>query len=97
MKYIYIIASLVFLTACSDQPQEQSLEQLNKKSAREVTLMTQKQGDSVMHISKQIIWSNGEKIAEKMDTIITANRANNWGDGDSSLQLSQVPIYVTVQ
>ncbi len=97
MKYLIICAALFGFTSCGNQQEEQNLEQLNKKSAREVTLMTQKQGDSVLHISKQIIWSNGDKIAEKIDTIITANKVNAWGSSDTAQQLSQVPIYVTVQ
>lgn len=97
MKYLIIYAALFGFTACSNQQEEQSLEQLNKKSAREVTLVTQKQGDSVLHISKQIIWFNGDKVAEKTDTIVTANKMNSWGDVDSTQQLSLIPIYVTVQ
>ncbi len=97
MKHVLILtAALLGLASCGNE-QAQNLEQLDKKSAREVTLMTQKQGDSVWHISKQIIWYNGEKIAERYDTIITPSTLNTWGGGDSSQQLSLIPIYVTVQ
>lgn len=83
--------------SCSEANQEKPLEQLDKKSAREVVLVTETKGDSVLHITKQHIWFNGEKIADKSDTIITAKRVNTWSVGDTAQTLSEVPIYVTVQ
>lgn len=79
--------------------EKKNLEELDKKSAREVTLTTVKKGDSILHISKQNIWYNGDKIAEKVDTIITANKVTTWGKETEQEQIpmSEIPIYVTVQ
>lgn len=97
MKYIFFGLSILILMSCSEANQEKPLEQLDKKSAREVVLVTETKGDSVLHITKQHIWFNGEKIADKSDTIITAKRVNTWSVGDTAQTLSEVPIYVTVQ
>lgn len=83
--------------ACTNPQKEQALEQLDKKSAREVTLKTEVQGDSVLHITTQHIWFNGEQIASKVDTIKTENSPKTWDSVDSTKLLSKVPIYVTVQ
>lgn len=88
---------LLAMGACSNAQKEQPLEQLNKKSAREVTLKTVTQGDSVLHITTQHIWFNGEEIASKSDTLKTAVAPNTWDTVDSTQTLSKVPIYVTVQ
>ena len=85
------------LASCTNQPKEQTLEQLDKKSAREVTLKTVTQGDSVLHITTQHIWYNGEQVVSKSDTIKTENAPKTWGSVDSANTLSKVPIYVTVQ
>ncbi|GEM63199.1 hypothetical protein SF1_11810 [Sphingobacterium faecium NBRC 15299] len=97
MKYIFFGLSISILMSCSEANQDKPLEQLDKKSAREVVLVTETKGDSVLHITKQHIWFNGEKIADKSDTIITAKRVNTWSVGDTAQTLSEVPIYVTVQ
>lgn len=97
MKYIFFGLAMTVLISCTDAKQDKPLEQLDKKSAREVVLVTESKGDSVLHITKQHIWFNGEKIAEKSDTIITAKRVNTWSVADSTQTLSEVPIYVTVQ
>lgn len=97
LRNTLFILPLLGLGSCAEQAKEDSLEQLDKKSAREVTLMTVSKGDSVLHITRQHIWFNGEKIADKTDTLITANKVNTWNDSDSSKTLSQVPIFVTVQ
>lgn len=96
MKYLLAILPLLVLASCENQ-KEQTLEQLDKKSAREVTLKTITQGDSVLHITTQHIWYNGEQIASKSDTIKTASAPNTWDGIDSTKTLSKVPIYVTVQ
>lgn len=96
MKYSFILISVLGLVSCVNQS-EQALEQLDKKSAREVTLKTVTQGDSVLHITTQNIWYNGEQIAAKSDTIKTAIAPKSWGTVDTFSTLSKVPIYVTVQ
>ncbi|UIR54579.1 hypothetical protein LZQ00_09865 [Sphingobacterium sp. SRCM116780] len=97
MKYILTIMTLFALWSCSNPEDEQKLEQLDKKSAREVTLKTITQGDSVLHITVQNIWYNGDKIATKNDTIKTAAAPKTWNKVDSTQTLSKVPIFVTVQ
>lgn len=96
MKYLLVLLTATLLWSCS-QEKEAPLEQLNKKSAREVTLMTVKSGDSVYHITRQFIWFNGQKIAEKQDTIVTANKVNTWDTEAQKSSLGEIPIYVTVQ
>lgn len=97
MKYLIGVFSILALVSCSNQEKDQKLEQLDKKSAREVTLKTVVKGDSVLHITTQHIWYNGEQIAAKKDTIVTAAAPNTWDGVDSTKTLSKVPIYVTVQ
>lgn len=96
-KYLYLLASLALLASCNSEPKEEALEKLNKKSAREVTLTTIVQGDSVLHLTKQNIWFNGEQIAAKVDTLITPLKANTWSDTAGVAPLNRVPIFVTVQ
>jgi len=96
MKYTFIIISVLGLASCANEP-EQALEQLDKKSAREVTLKTVTKGDTVLHITTQHIWYNGEEIASKYDTIKTGIAPQTWGTVDTASTLSKVPIYVTVQ
>jgi lipopolysaccharide assembly outer membrane protein LptD (OstA) len=91
-----LFAIILLLLSCQEEA-KQNLEEINKKSAREVTLMTVQNGDTVYHITRQLIWLQGEKIAEKTDTIITANKATLWSEKDTTLLLNKVPIYVTVQ
>ncbi|MBP3943718.1 hypothetical protein J5U18_09105 [Sphingobacteriaceae bacterium WQ 2009] len=95
MNYLTLFSSILLLVSCQNQP-AQKLENLDKKSAREVTLTTVTKGDSVLHITKQKIWYNGEQIAEQNDTLITADKPSTWGGTDTT-SLRQVPIYVTVQ
>ncbi len=97
MKYSLAILCSIGFVACQDRQREQALEQLDKKSAREVTLKTVTEGDSVLHITTQHIWYHGEQIASKHDTIVTAVAPNTWDSADPSATLSNVPIYVTVQ
>src|SRR5690349_2027814 len=97
MKYLLALFSVIFTAACQQGQQEQPLTQLDKKMAREVTLKTVTEGDSVLHITTQHIWYNGEQIASKSDTIETAVMPNTWDSADSSATLSKVPIYVTIQ
>lgn len=99
MKYLVALGALFTCISCNQQ-QEQSkekLEQLDKKSAREVTLKTVTEKDSVLHITNQTIWFNGDQIATKSDTLKTAKAPKTWNAVDSSQNLSQVPIFVTVQ
>jgi len=95
MKYSIAFLALAFLGSCAG-PAEQKLESLDKKSAREVTLSTIDKGDSVLHITTQNIWYNGENIAQQVDTLITAAKPNTWNSTDTS-SLRHVPIFVTVQ
>lgn len=97
MKYLIVILSAFTFTSCGNMQKEQALEELDKKSAREVTLKTATQGDSVLHITTQHIWYNGEQVASKSDTIVTAKAPKSWDAVDPSKTLSNVPIYVTVQ
>lgn len=96
-QILLILTGIVLLSSCGPRDDEQALETLDKRSAREVTLMTVTRGDSVYHISRQLIWFNGEKIAEQTDTIVTANKMASWSAADSASSLNKVPIYVTVQ
>ncbi|QBQ42103.1 hypothetical protein [Sphingobacterium psychroaquaticum] len=95
MKYTLAFFALTFLLSCARE-KEQKLESLDKKSAREVTLTTVEKGDSVLHITKQNIWYNGERLAEKADTIITEAKPKTWNAADTN-SLRKVPIFVTVQ
>lgn len=97
MKYLLAVLCFISFMSCNNRESEQALEQLDKKSAREVTLKTITKGDSVLHITTQHIWFNGEQIASKNDTIVTALAPGTWTTSDSSTTLSKVPIYVTVQ
>lgn len=97
MKYLLAIFCFFTAAACQQKQSGQALEQLDKKAAREVTLKTVTKGDSVLHITTQHIWYNGEQIASGSDTIVTAAAPNTWDSVDSSATLRNVPIYVTVQ
>ncbi len=97
IKLLFGILSISVLASCGEAQKEQALEQLDKKSAREVTLKTVTQGDTVLHITTQHIWYNGEQIASKSDTITTPIAPNTWDGVDSTKSLNKVPIYVTVQ
>lgn len=92
--------SLFFITMAligCESNNNQNLESLDKKSAREVTLITVTNTDKVYHITKQNIWVNGEKIAEKTDTITTSLKENTWSNDSLTKKLNEIPIYVTVQ
>ncbi len=92
MKKILFLTliSTTFFACQSNKDENQNLEQIDKKSAREVVLSTKTVGDSVMHITKQKIWSNDLVIAEKVDTLITHKQ---YTPTDST----KIPIYVTIQ
>ena len=96
MKNIFAFASLLLLVGCNESTSE-NLENLDKKSAREVTLTTVTKNDTVYHLTKQIIWINGEQIANKVDTIKTPLKVQTWSADTTNMRLNQVPIYVTVQ
>ncbi|MGV0938338.1 MULTISPECIES: hypothetical protein [unclassified Empedobacter] len=90
-KILLITLPLTTFFACqSNKNENQNLEQIDKKSAREVVLTTETKGDSVLHITKQKIWSNDLIIAEKVDTLITHKQ---YTPTDST----KIPIYVTIQ
>ena len=90
-KILLITLPLATFFACqSNQNENQNLEQIDKKAAREVVLTTKTVGDSVLHITKQKIWANDLMIAEKVDTLITHKQ---YTPNDSI----KMPIYVTIQ
>ena len=99
MKKLYILPVLMLsLVSFMQNQNEDNLESLNKKSAREVVLTTKTNGDTVYHITKQIIWYNNEQIATATDTVITLKKANTWEiEKDSTMSLDKIPIYVTIQ
>lgn len=90
MKKIYLTVIILgsFYACQSGTEQEQKLEQLDKTSAREVTLSSKETGDTILHITNQKIWSNNQLISEKIDTLKTVKTvADSIG----------TPIYVTIQ
>ncbi|MBO6212671.1 hypothetical protein SAMN05421738_10774 [Algoriella xinjiangensis] len=90
-KIILLTITLTTFFACqSGNNKEQNLEQIDKKSAREVVLSTKTVGDSVLHITNQKIWANDLLIGEKVDTLITHKQ---FSPSDST----STPIYVTIQ
>jgi len=97
MKVTFLVLSLILFASCQNPTQEQALENLDKKSAREVTLTTITKGDTVYHLTKQNIWVNDVQIAQKTDTIKTKLTENTWSSDENMLKLNQIPIYVTVQ
>lgn len=97
MNHLITILAIFSLVSCQNTQNEQNLTQLDKKSAREVTLKTVTVGDSVLHITTQNIWYNGEQIVSKHDTIVTASVPTTWNSQDSLTTMNQIPIYVTVQ
>lgn len=98
MKNILFLGFTLALVSCTNTQKEDHLENLNKKSAREVVLSTKTNGDTVYHITKQIIWFNNEQIATTTDTVVTLKKENTWDTSqDSTLSLDRIPIYVTIQ
>ncbi|MDR2222100.1 MAG: hypothetical protein LBE34_05090 [Flavobacteriaceae bacterium] len=95
MKYILFVAIAILGVSCR-QSGDSNLEQLDKKSAREVSLKAVEVGDSILHITEQNIWANGQLIAQKSDTIKTAKQVPNW-DSTTPTTLVKTPIYVTVE
>jgi len=97
MKTTFVILSLILFASCQNPAQEQALENLDKKSAREVTLTTITKGDTVYHLTKQNIWVNGERIVQKVDTVKTSLTEKTWNSSENQVKLNEIPIYVTVQ
>lgn len=97
MKTTFVILSLILFASCQNPTQEQTLENLDKKSAREVTLTTITKGDTVYHLTKQNIWVNGERIVQKTDTVKTSLTEKTWSSSENQVKLNEIPIYVTVQ
>jgi|SRR5690554_211805 len=97
MKTTFVILSFILFASCQNPTQEQALENLDKKSAREVTLTTITKGDTVYHLTKQNIWVNGERIVQKVDTVKTSLTEKTWNSSENQVKLNEIPIYVTVQ
>ncbi|GGF03211.1 hypothetical protein SAMN05443634_11188 [Chishuiella changwenlii] len=89
-KLLIISVFTLFYSCQSNQGNSENLEQIDKKSAREVVLTTKTVGDSVFHITKQKIWANDVVINEKIDTLITSKKS-------TPTDSASVPIYVTIQ
>ncbi|MCC9042557.1 hypothetical protein LNQ81_07620 [Myroides sp. M-43] len=96
MKYILSILTAITLVSCGGESKKTDLETIDKQSAREVTLKSVVVGDSILHITSQKIWANGQLITQKTDTLKTAKEAKAWGD-NTTTSLVKVPIYVTVE
>lgn len=96
MKYILPILAVMTLASCTGESKKTDLETIDKKSAREVTIKSIVSGDSILHITSQKIWANGQLITQKTDTLKTAKDVKAWGDS-ASTSLVKVPIYVTVE
>lgn len=97
MKIPFFILGLALFVSCQNASQDQSLENLDKRSAREVTLTTITKGDTVYHLTKQNIWVNGERIVQKTDTVKTSLTEKTWSSSENAVKLNEIPIYVTVQ
>lgn len=98
MNKLMFLGLVFSLISCNNTTKEKDVEDLNKKSAREVVLTTKTKGDTVYHITKQNIWFNNEQIATSIDTIVTLKKENTWETTvDSTLTLDKIPIYVTIQ
>jgi len=97
MRKLIPFLGFALTISCGGSGEEQQLENLNKKSAREVTLTTVTKGDTVYHLTKQTIWMNGEKITSQTDTLVTTLNPKTWASDSTSVKLNQIPIYVTVQ
>lgn len=93
---LIVLGSVLFESCASN---DQKLENLDKGSAREVTLSTVKSGDTVFHITQQTIWFKGNKMTSKVDTIVTLDDGKLWvsDNNKDTTKLSNIPIYVTVQ
>lgn len=91
MKKILLTTFVITMFyGCQTSNNNENLEQIDKKAAREVVLSTKTVGDSILHITKQKIWENDIVVNEKIDTIITVKQ---WSSSDSV----STPIYVTIQ
>ncbi len=95
-KIIITLSITTIAFASCTQQKENNLESLDKKSAREVTLKTVVAGDSILHITSQSIWANGQLLTQKTDTIKTVKAVSDWGTTEP-ITLEKVPIYVTVE
>lgn len=96
MKYILPILAVFALVSCSGESTKTDLETIDKQSAREVTIKSVVAGDSILHITSQKIWANGQLVTQKTDTLKTAKDVKAWGESTSTT-LVKVPIYVTVE
>ncbi|MDR0229444.1 MAG: hypothetical protein LBI72_10320 [Flavobacteriaceae bacterium] len=96
MKYILFVAIVILGVSCGGDSNNSTLEQLDKKSAREVSLKSVVVGDSILHITEQKIWAEGQLVVQKSDTIKTAKEIKSW-DSNTATTLVKTPIYVTVE
>ncbi|MDM1378992.1 hypothetical protein [Myroides marinus] len=96
MKYILPILAVFALVSCGGESKKTDLETIDKQSAREVTIKSVVAGDSILHITSQKIWANGQLVTQKTDTLKTAKEVKAWGESTSTT-LVKVPIYVTVE
>lgn len=95
ISIITIVLAVVFCSACTQQAANK-LEALDTKSSREVTIKSEVSGDSILHITHQKIWANGQIVAQKTDTVKTAKEITAWGESNP-VSLVKTPIYVTVE
>lgn len=95
ISIISIVFAILFCSACTQQTAN-TLETLDTKSSREVTIKAEVAGDSILHLTHQKIWVNGQIVAQKTDTIKTAKEITAWGE-INPISLVKTPIYVTVE
>lgn len=96
LKIFSLLGLALLVSSCSQNKPTNNLSELEKSSAREVTLHSVIKGDSVYHITSQTIWANDQIVAQKSDTIVTAKEISDW-NASKPTSLVRVPIYVTVQ
>ncbi|MHC5200794.1 hypothetical protein [Myroides sp. LJL119] len=95
-KIFSVLSLMIFISSCTQNRPNNNLSNLEKSSAREVSLSSVVKGDSIYHITKQVIWANDQIISQKTDTIITPAKISDWNQSEPT-SLINVPIYVTVQ
>jgi len=99
MKHISLCLFISILGISCSGTDQNNLESIDKKSAREVVLRTVIEGDTILHISNQTIWANNTIIATRTDTIKTPLKAPVWGENptNDNVDMQKPPIYVTVE
>ncbi len=94
--FLFLIGLTALFTSCTNSAQTNNLTHLEKTAAREVSLKTVVQGDSIFHITSQTIWANDQIISTKTDTIKTLKEIPDW-NANTPTSLVNIPIFVTVQ